>query len=490
MTDAVLYLGSEQARLYRVEGDRLLDADAAPGTRNLSVVVDFVEESLVRVSLPRVFGRDMAALVERRLQQEFRETPYRCSLKLGNSATPKHADYLFQGLPVAARLDGLLKPWLEAKAAIRGVYSLSMLASHWTHLRGGGGEIRLIVVPTPAGMRYILLDRGQAVLSRLTSAPDLDQEHGAQALAEEIERTVQYLYNARLVGRGSEIPTWIWGAQPACRALAERRIGGLRIEDTPADSRLGNPGQEGVEVLLRLAALRPPAQQLAPAGVRLFHAAAHLRKGLLTGGVITAAALLGLAGLTFVEAQDLRQQLGGAAAIRDEVHKTELALSEQASLAAVDVETVRDATRTFRQEIESLPDPGDTLIRVSRVFDGNPAYRIDRLAWQVSAPQAPADSADACPEPWQPDPETGERPTERRAGLRLQGEVDRLLSLREAVAARNAFEDDLRASAGLRLRSAAVPIDISGEGVIRGGGSGASDSRSFDYCLSSAAGSP
>lgn len=489
MARGLLYLGSEGEQLYRIAGDRLQPVEAGTAFDELLVVVDVVEESLVRVTLPRMFGRDMAALVERRLQQEFRETPYRASVRLGPGKADKQVDYLFQGLPLASRLDAQLKPWLARHTAIPGVYSVSALAVHWAQRLGLPATPRLIVLPTPAGVRYILLDRGQAVLSRLTATTGLEREEAAQALADEVERTVQYLYNARLVERGSEVPTWIWGTQPAALALAGRRITGIRFEATPPGGRHGDPAQDGLDALLRLATQTPPGQQLAPDPVRLYHAARVLRRGLIGGAALLAAALLGIAVMTLFEAWDLQGQIAATGATRSQLERSRDALAEAAARAEVDAETVRGTVAAWQRELAGLPTPEAALLPVSAAFDAAPAFRLDRLQWQVlggDAASVDGSGGSSCPEPWPEDPETGSRPSLPRVGLRLQGEVDGGLGLREAVEARRRFEAALAAIPGFGVRTEAAPIDPSG-GVIRGGSQDLRDTRGFDYCLSAEA---
>lgn len=491
MAHGLLYLGSDIDQLYRVERGGLTPVAGDTRFDALSVVVDFVEESLVRASLPKMFGRDMSALVQRRLEQEFRETPYRASARLGPSRSDKQLDYLFIGLPIARRLDERLRPLVEQGVAIRGVFTPSMLAAHWARRGRAGDASRLIVLPTPAGVRFILLDRGQAVLSRLTTGPDLGDAEASRALGDELERTVQYLYNARLVERGQRIDLWLWGSEPACRGLLERDMVGLQHAQGPVDRQLGDPGKDGLACLLRLCAVQPPAEQLASNALRRFHALAQLRRGLLLGGAGIGLLLALFAGWYWQQALQLREQAGQLQQQAAEAEAENEILRERAAAVDADPLTVAESLRSFDTYLQGVPWPRPVLVATSRAFDSEPGYRLDSLRWDVVDPprvdpltgMLPEPPAGGCPPPWPADPITGEQPARPRAGLALRGEVTGDAPLRDVLASRQRFEAALASVPGMTLRTQAAAVDASGSGVLRGGGE-AADARDFDYCLS------
>ena len=496
MSHGLLYLGSDVERLYRVEGRGLVEVAADSRFEALTVVADFVEESLVRAALPKMFGRDMTALVQRRLEQEFRETAYRASARLGPSRTDKQIDYLFIGLPIARRLDERLGALVEQGVAIRGLYTPSMLAAHWARRGRAVEATRLVLLPTPAGVRFVLLDRGEGVLSRLTSGAELSDPDAGRALAEELERTVQYLYNARLVERGQRIELWVWGNQPACRGLLQRELAGLQPAAGPTDARLGDPARDGLDCLLRLAASQPPATQLAPDTLRRFHALAKLRRALLLGGALGGLLLAGIAGWYWQDALQLRTQRDALQAQLAGLEAEHAGLGERMAAIQADPQTVAESIRSYDAYLGALPPLADTLAAASRAFDAEPSYRLDSLRWTVidppridplsGQPDEPIRSG-SCPAPWPADPDSGERPGKARAGLGLAGQVGGGAPLREVIAARQRFEALLAGVPGFGLRTQAAAVDASGSGVLRGG-SEADDVRSFDYCLSMEAG--
>ena len=469
----LLYLGAG--------GERWLRPGAEAARSAVVVVADFVEEAPMRATLPRLGGRDLAALVARRLQQEFRETGYRTAYRIGPGRAPKTVDWLFLGLPVAHTLDAHLRPLAESGRPIAGVWTVSLLAGAWVRAAGKPPPALLVVLPTPAGLRHVFLEHGQPVLSRLI-APASD----AGAQADELERTVQYLYNARLVERGAEIPLWAWGMDgEQATALA---VPGVRAGPTPAARSLPDPVRCGVEALFALALRRPPAVQLAPEPLRLHHHAARARRAIAAAGALVAAGLLATAAQQWLDARALRRE-GAALAAQAEAKRQELAaIDARYEAVGADAQGVRDALAAFDALIAPAPSLREGLTLASLGFQASPAYVLERLHWRfadaqpVAAATGDGDAA-VCPPPPEPAATDAADAGALRAGIALEGMLAAGLSLRAAVDARRRFEAAYAGRDAVRLTTPKPPIDASGGGVIRGGGETQADERRFAYCL-------
>lgn len=474
MSHDILYLSAEgEHRLPGAAGSRA----QAP----IGLVADFVEEAAVRAALPRMRGRDMQALVTRRLEQEFRETAYRTAWRLGPGRAPKTADWLFLGLPLAHRLDARLASLAQEGRAVSGVWTVGLLVADWLRRTRVRAPALLVVLPTPAGIRHVFLENGQPVLSRLTSVPN---EPGAAAA--ELERTVHYLYNARLVERGLEIPAWLWGQGTAQAIVVDRTVAGLRFEPGPSARTGEDPAREGLDALLRMASRRPPALQLAPDTVRLRHIAAQTRRTLAWVAGLATVGLLGMAAVEFSATQRYRSEM---AALRADIARQQAEVDairvRQAGLVDVDAQTVREAVAAHDAIVAAAPSFGNGLALASLGFERSPAYQLDELHWALAdagmaAGEPAAQDADACP-PAPVDDGSG-APVPITAGMTLYGELPTQLSVRDAMAARRAFEAAFAGRADARLVGRKTPVDTSG-GAIRGGGEAEDGDRAFAYCL-------
>src|SRR5262245_63298673 len=94
------------------------------------VVVDAIEEDYRFETLPHAFGRDRADMVNRKLRQHYRNTPYMSATLLGRDAGKRRDDrYLFSALTNPE----LINDWLQAVLArglpVGGIYLLPMLSS-------------------------------------------------------------------------------------------------------------------------------------------------------------------------------------------------------------------------------------------------------------------------------------------------------------------------------------------------------------------------
>lgn len=488
MRQGLLYLSSEGDHLFEVvSGFRAVPLDT-PFDR-LTVVTDFVEEALTRVSMPKMGGRDMDALVQRRLQTEFRETPYRDSVKLGPGKAEKTIEYLFIGLPVAQRLDRELKPRVEAGCAVDAVVSISALVAHWIRKAGRSEQQRLVVLPTPAGMRHVFIERGHAVLSRLTNA-GMQHAEAVEGAVDELGRTVQYLYNARVIERGVSLPTWVWSSDKVSKALLSRQVQGIVFEDSPVASGLQDPGSQGVMALFALAVREPGAIQLAPPAIRLHHYARRLRNYLTVTSALAVAVLLALAGLAVTETLGAKQQADSLALVQAEVEQEKEALRILIDAAPTSADNVRESLATYQREIEAAPSLIEWLVAASRGFNATSSFQLNNFSWRTESANERDETgigeASGCPQAFDMmsvDPEAPGGADARRTGLLLSGTVDQQLSLREALSARRTFESELNSFAGFVLDTQAAPIDISGEGAIRGSSGVEEDARVFDYCL-------
>ncbi|MBD8526001.1 hypothetical protein [Pseudomarimonas arenosa] len=487
MRQGLLYLSSEAELLYEVAGGfHRVDFDTR--FNRLTVVADFVEEALTRVALPKMSGRDMSALVERRLQQEFRETAYRDAHKLGPGKAEKTLEYLFVGLPVAQRIDRLLKPLVDQGCAVEAVVPVSALVAHWIKKARQAETQRLIVLPTPAGIRHVFVERGQAVLSRLTNTSTQQQEP-LTAAVDELGRTVQYLYNARLIERGVSLPTWVWGNDDVSKALQRREVSGIIFEDSPQATGLQDPASLGLQALFALAVRDAGPIQLAPPTVRLHHYARRLRNYLSAGTAAAVIALLALSAWTLGDSYQARSKANELEQLRTQLSAQAEQLRGTVEGATTSADNVRESILSFEHEIEKAPSMTEWLVAVSRGFDVAPAFQLNSLTWRTESSYDNDDSgigeAADCPKAYVAGADTGLpiEPGERRTGLLLSGTVDQALSLREALGERQRFERALSLFPDFELNAQETPIDISGGGAIRGSSGASEDVRFFDYCV-------
>jgi hypothetical protein len=430
----------------------------------LSVIADLIEEHFERVLLPRARGRDLEQLLARRLAQQFPDTPYRLALPL--RAGSGEATHVLIGAP-ADRIDAHLKPLVASGHAVRGVWTVALLVSWWLRLARLRPPHLLAVIPTPAGVRHVYLCGGIPAVSRLVPR-DL-AGHDSAGLDEELQRTVQYLYNARLIGRGVSLPAWFLGSGKDTPTQQEQ----LRWHRPPAAHGLPDIGSRGVVALAELLQLRPPPAQLAPPPLRIHWHARRIRTATATAATLLSAVLLAAGMSAAVQAGVAKAT---TAALRAEIATIERAERAAAGAAAPSGVTPRFAAaalRIHRSQVEAAPLPQAALFAVAPAFEAAPEFALQEAVWRAgdarsTAPSATEETAGAgCAVP------SGDE----TAVLRLTGTVGPEVPLRQAVAARERFERALGQHAGLRYTLQRAPVEPEGPLDSAGG------VRSFAYCV-------
>ncbi len=265
------YLAANECRDWVASDAQLRSATLDGIGQSLVVVVDYADESYVPATLPALRGRDRRRLRARRLEREFPGALLTTLVTVRARAADGTVDAVMIAVGGGASLGEMLTE-LGARHALRAVYTPALLAALWVRLAGLRERRVLIVMPTPAGVRLVFVDGGQAALSRLTAPL------AGGTTASEIARTVQYLQNMQRIERGVPLELWFWGV--ADQEAAEHVPGGdqTRLGRAPCVNGLPDPQRGGFAALLELAARRPSGPQLAPDTLRAGWLARRLQR--------------------------------------------------------------------------------------------------------------------------------------------------------------------------------------------------------------------
>lgn len=373
------------------------------GSQNTPIyfLADLIEEDFHRDSLPHVLGSSRRALVQRRLGQFYRDTPYRQAIQQGREEQGRKDDrMLFSALTNVE----LLKPWLDAilkqKTPLAGIYSPALLSATLIKKLGLAGNNLLLVTHQSSGLRQSFFQGYALKFSRLTPLADHNPDTVADTTARETANTQQFLASARLLPRGETLDAVILADGESLQRLQ------LSCRDTPtmahrffdlaeAAARLGlkNPGSVALcdPLFLSLLGHAIPASHYAQAEqTRYFRLwQARLVLYILSAGVVAGALLS--AGSNSMEAlqhyQQSRQMTMEASVTQSQYQAVVQSLphivtSPQNMKTAVDIEQMIS---------RNAPAPAQLLGIVSRALDALPQIRIDQLHWQVGTVAGTAD---------------------------------------------------------------------------------------------------
>lgn len=445
------------------------------------LLADLIEEDFQRDSLPHVLGRSRRALVQRRLGQLYRDTPYRQAIRQGREEQGRKDDrMLFSALTNTE----LLKPWLDAilkqKTPLAGIYSPALLSAALTKKLGIASDNLLLVTHQSSGLRQTFFQGSALKFSRLTPLADHNPDAIADATARETANTQQFLASARLLPRGTTLDAVILThgeglsrLQSTCQdapAMAHRF---LDLADAAALLGLKNPGSVSLcdPLFLTLLGRALPASHYAQAEqTRCFSLwQARLAFYILSAGIVTGALLS--AGSNSLEARQHYQQS------RQMIMEAGVAQSQYQAIirslphTAASPQNMKAAVNIEQMISRNAPEPVQLLGTVSRALDALPQIRVNQLHWQASTEAESADSPqpEAAPAP---PPVAGAQeiapaitligiPKKPNQTLLIEGEVTPFgNNYRTALESVRLFAAELSKNKQLHVKVTQSPLDI------------------------------
>lgn len=355
------------------------------------LLADLIEEDFQRQALPHVRGKAGRQLLERKLNQLQRDTPYRRASIEGRAAGGRRDDLvLFSALTNPA----MLQPWLDTlerwAIPLAGLYSSSLLAQPLAATLGLHQPHLLLVVEQAGGLRQSYIEQGKLRFSRLT--PALERDGRAVSIAAETEKTRQFLTSTRMLERGDVLQTAIIAPQHAIAALQalcedsvevayqfitlDHAAARLQIDPVPT---LADP------LLLTLLARRPPASHYPLGTRRRFYQLWRSRVGLY--GAAAASAIVALLWLGFnlwngVALALDTTRLQAAARNDDSRYQAIMATLPPSVAPARDMKSAVLLERFIRSQ---APAPEALVGMLSQALERAPQVRLTGLAWQAGS---------------------------------------------------------------------------------------------------------
>jgi hypothetical protein len=359
------------------------------------LMADVVEEDFRAETLPHVLGRARREMVARKLGQFFRTAPYRAAWRQGRSGNPSGArrrddQYLF----LALNSGDLLRPYLEMiearRAPLAGIYLLPVTSQALVERLGPRAPGVLLVSLQGGGLRQSFFVDGKLRISRLTPFEVAPGQSLGRLLADEIEKSRLFLYNARLFSRDAPLQAWILDPAGTLQAAADElgtevnfswnvlgrdalaKAFGMPAADLPQDMDA---------LLLCLLGRHPPECSLAqPRQTRGF-AYHQLRHGL--HGLAASLALIAVAwsGYNLYARGDHQER---ALRARKDAAQLQAQYEDAARgfpAAPASAENMRAAVEVVQQLRAHARTPEAAMRAIGQVLLAYPNVELSRLAW-------------------------------------------------------------------------------------------------------------
>ena len=371
------------------EFERYLAQYATVTTR---LFTDLAEEDIRLDTIPHVGGRDRDAILQRKLAQIFRSTPYRYAMLQGRETDGRRDDRVIYTAVTNAEV---LRPWIDAIERLRvplaGIHSAAVFSAIVLEELDLVFPHALLVTFTPGGaLRQTYFRDREIKFSRLTP---LDLEEGqslGQMVSEETTRTWQYLDSLRHFGPEDRLEVCIL-VHPNERAdLMEHlrdfaqiqyRVLDIELVSTKLGLKPAPLDSTAEEVLVHLFLMRPAANHFA-SSEQMRHAVRRRARMALhqaAAGVLLASLAWGGWNLTRVfQASDADQQVSRQInALNREYDE----ITKSLPSFGVGGSTMRDVVAFYNGAIKPFPVFGDFLMPLSGALQAHPQVRLAQVAW-------------------------------------------------------------------------------------------------------------
>lgn len=375
------------------------------------ILVDLIEEDFQRDTIPHTVGKGRRALIDRKLTQLYRDTPFRHATLQGREKTGRKDDrILFSALTNAE----LPKPWLNAllihTVPVIGIYSLALLSQVlFNKLKFGTAPV-LLVTHQSSGLRQSYFHEGNLHFSRLTPLLDQASELLAESLISESLKTRQYLASTRVLARGVPVQVVVIAEAHNLIAVQEQAANNpdpnaeyrfLQIDEVSQQLKQGTSelSEDCDELLLSLLGKERVSSHYPLREQNRFYQLWQARIGLYALSVLLGLAALAWAGIDLMSILEQRRE---TARLEQEALTAELkyqGIVKNMPTTQVTPHNMKSVVDIERMMLQNVPLPDTLLSEVSHALDVLPQIVLTQLQWKIVDPASWATPVDATATP-------------------------------------------------------------------------------------------
>ncbi|MCX7626865.1 MAG: hypothetical protein N2Z69_00385 [Methylophilaceae bacterium] len=370
----------------------------------MHVIVDAVEADFRLESLPHTIGSARQEMVERKLNQLYRNTHYRAALYAGREADKRRDDRF---LMMALTNPDIVAPWMNLlegiQAPLAGVYLLPVISQLLVKkLKLKQSEL-LLMTHHCAGLRQTYFSGQQLRVSRLTPLTGIDSRQLGTFYVSEMEKTRLYLESLRIIGRETPLHVVFLALEAEDARLASSLASshGSRCLILGPETLARHLGlkQEMLQhypdlIHMQMLAWQRPACNLVSARQTRSYQLFKLRIGINFASALCVTGAIVLATFNLMQAAELGRKL---ATMTEQTHRQEALYNEVAQNFPKTPVSGNDLKLAVElaQKIDGLNRTPLRLMQVtSAVLDAQREIRINRLRWHYGTdPQAMDESS-------------------------------------------------------------------------------------------------
>ena len=353
------------------------------------LLTDLVEEDFRHETEPHLHGKDRTAVIQRKLEQYYRNTPFRQALTLQRRKDGRHDDeMLFSALTHPE----LITPWLNIMAEnclpLAGIYSLPNISVPLVK-NISSDYLLLLSWNKFAGLRQTYFDRKMLRFSRLT--PIDDNSSFSTTVGTEAVRSQQYLKNLSMLS-----PEHALNVVIICHAndrieLSKNLHDDSEIHYTYLDiqelggqlkSKTVYPDSDTTLLFLHLLASHPPHNNYATAEHTHFLRLLTIRHALLGLSATLAAASLLVTAAQISEGYSLDEESQLLTFKTLLLTKQTRELINTLPITSASATDMKTAVLLSRKLNHVFPSPQSLLEGLGQTLEDFPNIRINKISWQ------------------------------------------------------------------------------------------------------------
>jgi hypothetical protein len=386
----------------------------------IHLIADAVEEDFRLESMPHSSGAARNEMVERKLNQLYRNTSYRTAQFIGREADKRRDD---QFLFIALTNPDIVTPWVtiteEQQAPLTGVYLLPMISQLLIKALKRKDADLLLMTRQSTGLRQTYFSGQHLRVSRLTPLTGMDERQIDKLYVSETQKTLLYLFSLRMIKRDHRLQLIFPTADHVDAGLARQLENNdgvnctiIRAEELAKRMGLSAELMQRHPDLLHMHVLsrQRPLGNLAP-GRQIRHYQLHqLRNGINVASAACAAGVAVAAAINISSVVDLGHQMQEAALQTRQQERLYEEVSSNFPKTPIPGNDLKVAVNLAEKIGELHRTPQRLMQTVSVAMDAQPEVQLNRLHWKFTEDanakddenKGPKSSAIAMPVPASP----------------------------------------------------------------------------------------
>jgi len=359
------------------------------------LLTDVFEEEYRHETIPHVFGPDRSALIERKQNRLFRDTPYRFHKIQGREEGGRRDDrVLLTGITNPA----LIGPWVamldKHKVPLDGIHSLPIFTeSLLDSIVEPSDHILIVSLQSISGLRQTFFSDNEFRISRLVQMPRYGTEPYAPYIADEVDKIRRYLNSLRVMSDDQSLDIYFMATGKLLEELKEKHTDerAIRYHMLDTNELLASAGSKKILstpfsdqfYVQHLLSQRPANCYASSADVR-YSTMRRMRYGMLITSFLLVLGTVMWGGYKFMGGLTLKQQ-SIAAQNKFQFYTTRYHMArDRLQKTPVEPVDLKVAVELADKLAEYKTSPMELVKIVSKGLDRYGILKLDNVKWRAS----------------------------------------------------------------------------------------------------------